>query len=108
PDPFAVVEAAGLPSLVQIGPSVVRYAVRLPAAAELRFTPALHPAARAAAARVSLRVTIEARPGEERELWSRVIGPGDGKPAEETVALPGGAGDVVRVGLHVGGDPGAR
>jgi len=107
PDPFAVVETAGLPSIIQIGPSVVRYAVRLPAAAELRFTPALHPAARAAAAKTSFRVTIEARPGDERELWSRVVGPGD-KPAEETVALPGGAGDVVRVGLHVGGAPGAR
>jgi arylsulfatase A-like enzyme len=108
PDPFAAAETAGLPSLVQIGPSVVRYAVRLPAAAELRFTPALHPAARAAAATASFRVTIEARPGEERELWSRVVGPGDNRPAEETVALPGGAGDVVRVGLHVGGAPGAR
>jgi len=108
PDPFAVTEAAGLPSLVQIGPSVVRYAVRLPTAAELRFTPALHPAARAAAATASFRVTIEARPGEERELWSRVVGPGDSKPAEETVALPGGAGDVVRIGLHIGGAPGAR
>ena len=108
PDPFAVVDAAGLPSLVQVGPSVVRYAVRLPAAAELRFTPALHPAARAAAASASFRVTIEARPGEERDLWSRVLGPGDGKRAEETVELPGSAGDVVRVGLHVGGAPGAR
>ena len=74
PDPFAVSEAGGLPSLVQVGPSVVRYAVRLPPGAELRFTADLHPSARAAAASASFRVTIEARPGEERELWARVIG----------------------------------
>jgi len=108
PEPFAVVETAGVPSLVQVGPSVVRYSVRLPAAAEVRFTPQLHPAARAAAAEASFRVTVEARPGEERELWSRVIGPRDDTPAEAAVELPGHAGDIVRVGLHVGGAPGAR
>jgi arylsulfatase A-like enzyme len=108
PDPFAVIDTGGVPALVQVGPSVVRYAVRLPPGAELRFTPDLHPAARAAAAQASFRVTVEARPGEERELWSHVIGPRDGKPAEASVALPGTAGDIVRVGLHVGGAPGAR
>ncbi|PYP42232.1 MAG: hypothetical protein DMD43_03680 [Gemmatimonadetes bacterium] len=108
PEPFAVADAAGTPSLVEVGPSVVRYAVRLPAGAELRFTPDLHPAARAAAASASFRVTLESRPGEERELWGRVIGPHDARPAEVSVALPGAAGDIVRVGLHVGGAPGAR
>jgi arylsulfatase A-like enzyme len=108
PDPFSVAEAGGRPSLVQVGPSVVRYAVRLPAGAELRFTPDLHASARAAAATVSFRVTLEARPGEERELWGRTLGPRDGKPAEVAVALPGAAGDIVRVGLHVGGPPGGR
>jgi arylsulfatase A-like enzyme len=108
PDPFAVSEAAGLPSLVQVGPSVIRYAVRLPPGAELRFTPDLHPAARAAAASASFRVTIEARPGEEREIWGRVIGPRDGKAGEVSLALPGEAGDIVRIGLHVGAAPGAR
>ena len=108
PDPFSVIDGAGVPSLVQVGPSVVRYAVRLPPGAELRFTPDLHPAARAAAAQASLRVTIEARPGEEREVWGRVIGPRDEKPAEVSVDLPGDTGAIVRVGLHVGGAPGAR
>jgi arylsulfatase A-like enzyme len=108
PDPFAVTESGGVPAVVQIGPSVVRYAVRLPPAAELRFTPGLHPAARSAAAQASLRVTIEARPGDEREVWGRMVGARDEKPAEVSVALPGSAGDIVRVGLHVGGAPGAR
>ena len=108
PDPFAVVDTAGTPSLVQVGPSVIRYAIRLPPGAELRFTPDLHPAARSAAATTSFRVTIEARPGVERELWARVIGPRDPRPREVAVALPGAAGDIVRVGLHVGGAPGAR
>jgi arylsulfatase A-like enzyme len=108
PEPFAMVETGGVPTLVQVGPSVVRYAVRLPGGAEVRFTPALHPAARAAASSASFRITIEARPGEERELWSRVLRPQDGEPSEVAVGLPGSAGDIVRVGLHVGGPPGAR
>jgi hypothetical protein len=105
PEPFGVFESGGAPALVQVGPSVVRFAVRLPPAAELRFTPDLHPAARAAASKASFRVTIESRPGEERELWARTIAPQDGKPAEVGIPLPGAAGDIVRIGLHVGGAP---
>lgn len=108
PDPFAVTESGGAPSLVQVGPSVIRFALRLPAGAELRFTPDLHPAARAAAASATFRVTLETRPGEERELWSRMLGPRDAKPAEVSVSLARAEGEVVRVGLHVGGAPGAR
>ena len=103
PHPFSVADSGGIPALVEIGPAVVRYAVRLPAGAELRFSPDLHPSARAAGAAASFRVTVEARPGEEREAWSRVLGPRDAAPGEVSVALPGGAGDIVRVGLHVGG-----
>ena len=33
---------AGVPEIEQVGPSVLRFALRLPAGAELRFTPALH------------------------------------------------------------------
>jgi arylsulfatase A-like enzyme len=108
PDPFAVEGNGGVPSIVQVGPSVIRYAVRLPAGAELRFTPDLHPAARAAASQASLRVTIESEAGEEREVWGRVIGPRDARPAEVSVGLPGSAGEIVRIGLHVGGAAGAR
>ena len=79
PAPFAVIDA---------GRRARRRADRRPAScatrcgcppgAELRFTPDLHPAARRGGGAASLRVTVEARPGEERELWSRVLGARDG------------------------------
>jgi len=103
PHPFSVTDAGGAPALTEIGPAIVRYAVRLPPGAELRFSPDLHASARAAGTAASFRVTVESRPGEEREVWSRVIGPRDAAPGEVVVALPGSAGDIVRVGLHVGG-----
>jgi arylsulfatase A-like enzyme len=106
PHPFSVTDVGGVPALAEIGPAVVRYAVRLPPGAELRFSPDLHPSARAAGAAASFRVTVETRPGEEREVWSRVVGPRDAAPGEIDVALPGSAGDIVRVGLHVGGTAG--
>jgi arylsulfatase A-like enzyme len=109
PRPFAVTEQAGVPGLVQMAPSVVRYALRLPPAAELRFTPRLHSSARAAGASVALRVTLESRPGQEKELWSRVVDARGGtEQGEVSVPLPGGAGDIVRLGLHVGASTGAR
>ncbi len=109
PRPFsAAPSASGAPTLVQIGPSVVRYAVRLPAGAELRFTPDLHPSARAAAASAVFRVTVETTAGEEREVWSAVLGPRSPRPQEVRVALPGTEGALARIGLHVGGPPGAR
>ena len=103
PPPFSAAVTGGVPTLVEIGPAVVRYAVRLPPGAELRFSPDLHPSARAAGAAASFRVTVETRPGEEREIWGRVIGPRDAAPGEVAVALPGAAGDIARVGVHVGG-----
>jgi arylsulfatase A-like enzyme len=102
PRPFAITKAEGVPVLVEVGPSVVRYALRLPASGELRFTPDLHPGARAAGASASLRVTEEARAGEEQELWSAVLGPQSARPREVRVPLRGKAGDIVRLGLHVG------
>src|SRR5262249_13162395 len=107
PGPFSPTRTEGVPTLVEVGPSVVRYAVRLPASAELRFTPELHPGARAAGASASFRVTEEARAGEEREVWSSVQGPGSARPAEVRVALEGREGDIVRLGLHVGPAGGA-
>jgi arylsulfatase A-like enzyme len=106
--PFEVAEANGVPSLTLTGPSVVRYAIRLPARAELRFAPALHPAARRAAASAAFRVTLEAEGGGEREIWARALTTADPQAGEVRLALPGSAGDLVRLGLHVGGAPGAR
>jgi arylsulfatase A-like enzyme len=101
--PFAVAAHAGVPSLTQVGPSVVRYAIRLPAAGELRFTPALHPGARRAAASASFRITVEESAGRERELWSRVLGPQQAPAREVVLPLPGAEGQILRLGLHVGG-----
>jgi arylsulfatase A-like enzyme len=103
PLPFAVRREKDGPELSVVGPAALRYALRLPASAELRFTPDLHPQARAAAASAGFRVTIEdaSRPGVERELWTRSLGPRDSAPSEVAVRLPGRPGDIVRIGLHV-------
>ena len=102
PRPFAVNAEKGVPAVVLLGPAMVRFALKLPPAAELRFTPELLPGARAAAGRASFRVTVESPGGGEREAWSRVID-ARAKPAgEQSVSLPGRAGDIVRVGLAVG------
>ena len=108
PRPFSVTETAGLPSLSLVAPAAVRYAIRLPAGGELRFTPDLHPSARAAATAVSFRVTLESTGQAPRELWSRVVGPRDPKAGETVVRLPGAAGDIVRLSLEVGASAGAR
>ena len=62
-----------------LGPSVVRYALRLPPRAELRFTPMLHPAARAAAGGRLVPGHCSRSAGEElRALWyARDQGAGD-------------------------------
>jgi len=100
PPPFAATETGGVPALVQVGPSALRYALALPADAELRFTPELHPLARAAAASAVLRVTVEPEGGGEREVWRAQVGSAP-SAKEVTVKLPARAGEVVRLGLHV-------
>ncbi len=102
PRPFVVEKAEGVPGLTLLGPSVVRFALKLPPSAELRFTPELLPAARAAAGAASFRVTVESTTGGEREVWSRVLDARANPPGEQAVRLPGAPGDVVRVGLAVG------
>ena len=106
-EPFSVPDS-GVPSLTMVGPAGVRYAVRLPHGAELRFTPELVASARAAAGAAAFRVTLESRPGDERTLWSRVISAGDAASHEVAVPLPGEAGAIVRLGLHVGAVSGDR
>jgi arylsulfatase A-like enzyme len=103
PRPFAVGEEKAVPTLTLLGPAVVRYALRLPPAAELRFTPELDAGARAAAGKASLRVLFESEDGGgERELWSRVLDARGEPPGEQVVRLPGRDGEIVRVGLAVG------
>ena len=72
PRPFAVGDEKGVPALTLLGPAVVRFALKLPPSAELRFTPELLPAARAAAGAASFRVTRgERRRGRARGLGAR-------------------------------------
>ncbi len=101
PRPFEVGEQKAAPSLTLLGPAMVRFALKLPAAAELRFTPELEPLARAAASAASFRVLIETT-GGEREVWSRVIDARSASLGEQVVRLPARAGEIVRVGLAVG------
>ncbi len=104
PRPFEVAEVEGVPSLHLVGPAAVRYALRLPRAAELRFTPELPRAARASAGAASFRVTLESEgtPGQERELYRLVLGGNDEGPGEVVVPLPGEEGELVRLGLVLG------
>jgi arylsulfatase A-like enzyme len=86
-----------LPTLEQAGPSALRFAVRLPEAAELRFTPiALGDAGGAA----RMRVSLEPAGGAERDAWS-----GDLARASAThevaIPLPERAGTLARLSLHV-------
>jgi len=108
PRPFAVADTDGVPSLRLVGPALVRFALRLPAGAELRFTPELLDAARAAAGAASFRVTCESAENlGERELWSLVLRANDKPPGEVVVRVPGSAGEIVRLGLLVGAVDGA-
>ena len=102
PRPFAVGEEKGVPALTLLGPAVVRFALKLPPSAELRFTPELLPAARVAAGAASFRVTVEGIEEAESEAWARVIDARSKAPGEQVVRLPGKAGDIVRIGLAVG------
>jgi len=102
PRPFAVVEETGIPGLTLLGPAMVRFALKLPAGAELRFRPELEPAARAAAAAAYFRVLVDDGAGEH-EVWHRLVDAREKAVDEQTVALPGAAGDVVSLALAVSG-----
>jgi len=102
PRPFATGDEKGVPTLTVVGPAIVSFALRLPTAAELRFTPELLDSARAAAGAASFRVLLEDEAGGEREIWSRVIDARGRKAGEQVVRLAGRAGDIVRIGLAVG------
>ncbi len=101
--PLAVTREKGVPSLLQAGPSTVRFALRLPEDAELRFTPE-RPRSGSGPAR--LKVGLTGAGGNEQELWTGQVAAG--REAEEvTVPLPGKAGQEVRLALHVEGADGA-
>jgi len=102
PRPFVTGVEGGVPTLTFVGPAVIRFALRLPPRAELRFTPELLPAARAAAGAASFQVLLEDTGGGERTIWSQVLDARSAAAGEQVVRLPGATGDIVRLGLAVG------
>ena len=81
---------------------MVRFALELPAVAELRFTPELERrGARLGGRRVLPRAGRD-RGGGEREMWSRLVDAREKPAGEQVVRLPGQPGDIVRIGLAVG------
>lgn len=97
PPLLSVVRDHGVPSIVQAGPGALRFVLRVPQHAELRFTPHGHPAS---AGRVAaLRVSLEERPGSARTLWE---GQAQGASAAEiAVPLAAAPGTLVRLSLGV-------
>lgn len=103
PAAFGATSRGGVPALQQVGPSVVRYAIRLPRDAELRFTPELHPVAAASAASALFKVTVQKEGAPEEELWSARVGPGAEAPGEVAFRVPGREGDLAVLALHMSG-----
>ena len=99
PPPVSIAEAS---SIVQVGPSILRYGLRLPPQAELRFTPSLHRAARDAGGWADLGVWLEDEAGAGRQVWHGRVD-GRERPDEVRVALSGPPGAVFRLGLRVEG-----
>ena len=105
PPMFVVRQEGALRSLVQVGPSSIGYGLALPERATLCFTPELDPVARGSHAPVTMRATIEAQSGGARDIWRRSLRGGEAT-TEVCVGLPGRAGEMVRLGLHVDAAPG--
>jgi arylsulfatase A-like enzyme len=104
PPPFSLAQQGATPALIQAAPGAIRYAIRVPEAGEIRFTPGLHAGARAAGARVDLRVTLEEKDGLESEVWSASLESGAAPPGEVKLPIPVRAGAVIRLALHAGGE----
>jgi arylsulfatase A-like enzyme len=81
-------------------PGALRFALRAPEAAELRFTPMLHPAARAGGGRASLEVLLEDEARGARTLWSGEVTARQGLTGEVAVKLDAAPGARIVVGLH--------
>jgi len=95
-------------AVVQAGPSAVHFAFRAPERAELRFTPELHPRARAARAAVVFSVALGDRAGSEREVWRRRVASDDRQAEEVALALPIAAEEAASIVLRVSPEGGRR
>lgn len=108
PRPFSTGTDSGVAAFTQLGRSAVRYALRLPAQAELRFTPGLLPGARARGGRAELRVSFESVAGRPRELWRASLGPEAEATGEVALRLPGVRGEAMALRFEVLGAPDER
>jgi arylsulfatase A-like enzyme len=108
PPAFGIAHSGRSRGVVQAGPSAVRFAFRVPARAELRFTPELHPRARAARAAAVFSVSVGAGAGPEREIWRRRLAAEDPRAEEVALGLPVSATEAARLVLRISPDGGRR
>ena len=87
-------------SVTLAAPGALRFALRAPEAGELRFTPALHPAARNAGGRVPLRVLLEDEEHGARTLWSGEVTARQGLTGEVALKLDAAPGAPILVSLE--------
>jgi arylsulfatase A-like enzyme len=99
PGPLPTEEDEG--TIVQCHPGALRFALRRPEGAQLRFTPSL---TRSSTARARLAVSVQVPGAAERELWAADVTPGRVLP-EVAVSTGGRTGDPILVSFHHGGGP---
>lgn len=108
PPALGIVQGETSRGVVQAGPSAVRFSLRMPRRAQLRFTPELHPRARAAGAAVVFSVAVSDSGGTEREVWRRRIAARDNRVQEVVLDLPVAAAAPAHLVLRVSADGGLR
>jgi arylsulfatase A-like enzyme len=87
--------------LTQAGPSALRFVVRAPANAQLRFAPTVPEGVPGEPVRFSVTLAEGAAP--EREVWSRTLREPARGPGEQTLRLEVTPGSIIAIGLHVAG-----
>lgn len=108
PPPVGIAQSGTSRAVVQAGPSAVRFAFRAPARAELRFTPELHPRARAARAAALFSVSVGDHGRAEREIWRRRVAAEGARAGEVALDLRLSAGDAATLVLRVAPDGASR
>ena len=108
PPALGIAQTGTTRGVAQAGPSALRFAFRTPPRAELRFTPELHPRARAARAAAVFGVSIAGRDGSEREIWRRRVAADEARADEVSLDLPVSASEAATLVLRVTPDGGRR
>jgi arylsulfatase len=102
PPALTVTRAQGIPSLVQAGPSALRFALRVPEDGQLSFVPGAHERTPAGTA-LTLKVTTQQPGGNERQLWKGRLRAGE-TAAPVDLTLPGNPHSPLWLTLHAGED----